>query len=233
MLALIGPNGSGKTTLLRVLSGLVRVRSGALQVCGMNPSQADRRKFARQVAVVGPAASLGFPFTVLEVVLMGRAPHLEGFRLESDADLHAARTAMEMTGTRSLAERSFDTLSSGEKQRVAMARALAQQPNLLLLDEPAAFLDIKQQVTLCDRLRELNRTERLTVVAVLHDLNLAALYFERIAMMKDGRLFAVGATADVMSYANLRAVFDTDVYVDLNELTGKLNFLPLPGSRAT
>ncbi len=231
MLAIVGPNGSGKTTLLRLLSGLLHPRSGSLRVCGMDPSRVDRRAFARQVAVVGPAATLGFPYTVLEVVLMGRSPHLEGFRLESRQDLEAAGFAMEMTETASLAERVFDTLSSGEKQRVAMARAIAQQPRLLLLDEPAAFLDIKQQAALCDRLRELSTRESLTIVSVLHDLNLAALYFERVAMLKNGRIFALGSSAEVMTYANVRTVFETDVYVDLNDLTGKLNILPLPRSR--
>jgi iron complex transport system ATP-binding protein len=127
-----------------------------------------------------------------------------------------------------LAGRVFDSLSSGERQRASVARALAQQPELVLLDEPAAFLDIKHQVELYDVLLSRSRTTGMTVVSVLHDLNLAALYFDEVAMIGGGRIFVQGAPDDVITYANVRAVFDTDVYVDRNHLTGHLNVLPLP-----
>ncbi len=227
-LALLGPNGSGKTTLLRLAGGELRADCGVVEVCGLDPSVADRRLLARSVAVVGPQSMIGFSYSVEEVVLMGRAPHVEGFRLESQADLDAAAKAIAAMDVAYLSERDFDTLSSGEKQRVAVARALAQEPELILLDEPAAFLDIKHQTELYDLLSQLNREQGLTVVSVLHDLNLASLYFERVAMLKDGRVFAQGEPGAVISYANIREVFDTDVYVDLNTVTGKLNVLPLP-----
>jgi len=161
---------------------------------------------------------------------MGRAPHVDGFQLESHDDLEAGRRAMEATGVADLADRIFDTLSSGERQRVAVARALAQQPELMLLDEPGAFLDIKHQTALYELLLDLNENEGLTVISVLHDLNLASLYFERVAMVDRGSLHAVGAPAEVITYQAIRQVFDTDVYVDLNDLTGSLNVLPLPTS---
>lgn len=233
MLAVIGPNGSGKTTLLRLLAGLLAPGSGSVEVGGLEASRAARRDFARRVAVVGTQSLLGFPYSVLEVVLMGRAPHVEGFRLESDADLAAAEHAMAATHVLPLAERTFDTLSSGERQRVAVARALAQEPEIMLLDEPAAFLDIKQQTALYDLLADLNRRRRMTVVSVLHDLNLASLYFSQVALLDAGRLHGVGTPEEVITYANIRRVFDTDVYVDLNDLTGKLNVLPLPNSRSS
>ncbi len=132
--------------------------------------------------------------------------------------------------TAHLAGRVFDSLSSGEKQRVAVARALAQEPEVLLLDEPGAFLDIRHQVDLYDLLSEKARAEHLTVVSVLHDLNLAALYFDTVAMVAGGTIYAQGPADDVVTYANVRAVFETDVYVDRNDLTGKLNVLPLPAS---
>jgi len=231
MVAVVGPNGSGKTTLLRLLSGSIMPQRGIIRVCGQEPARAGRASLARKVAVVGPQSQLGFPYTVVEVVLMGRAPHLEGFRLESEKDLAAARAAMEATNVLSLAERPFDTLSSGERQRVSIARALAQEPQLLLLDEPAAFLDIKQASALYELLEDRNRDTGLTVVSVLHDLNLASHYFDEVAMFAGGRLRAIGCPEDVMTYAAIREVFDTDVYVDLNDLTGKLNILPLPRSR--
>jgi len=232
MLAVIGPNGSGKTTLLRLMAGTLRPTSGAVQVCGFDPARSQRRLFARRVAVVTPQAPVGFPYSVLEVVLMGRAPHVEGFRLETSRDLDAAERAMEATHVLDLASRAFDTLSSGERQRVAVARALAQEPELLLLDEPAAFLDIKQQTALYDVLQVLHERDNLTVVSVLHDLNLASLYFDRVAMVKTGAVYAVGTPQDVITYAAIRDVFETDVYVDLNDLTGTLNVLPLPTRRS-
>jgi iron complex transport system ATP-binding protein len=231
MTAIIGPNGSGKTTLLRILAGLVAPAEGRVLVCGHAPGAVVRREFARRVAVVGTQSMLGFPYTVLEVVLMGRAPHIEGFRLESDADLACASAAMEATGVWELSERIFDTLSSGERQRVAMARALAQEPELMLLDEPSAFLDIKQQTVLYDLLADLNEQRQMTVVSVLHDLNLASLYFDQVVLLNKGRIHATGAPAEVITYASVREVYETDVYVDINDLTGKLNVLPLPRSR--
>jgi len=232
MTAVVGPNGSGKTTLLRLMSGQLAPRSGSVRVAGVDPSRCDRRRFAREVAVVGNQPLLGFPYSAIEVVLMGRAPHIEGFRLESAHDLEAARAAMCAAGVETLAERSFDSLSSGERQRVCVARALAQEPRLLLLDEPAAHLDIKQQVLLYELLAELCRQRRMTIVSVLHDLNLAALYFDAVCLLRGGSIRACGAPADVLTYAAIREVFDTDVYVDRNTLTGKLNVLPLPTKRA-
>jgi len=231
-LALVGPNGSGKTTLLRLATGELTAARGRIEVCGLDPARAPRRDLARRVAVVAAHASVGFGYTVEEVVLMGRAPWLEAYRLESEEDLEIAGDAMEAMDVVHLAHRVFDSLSSGERQRAAVARALAQQPELVLLDEPGAFLDIKHQVELYDVLLERNRATGLTIVSVLHDLNLAALYFEHVAMLHAGSIFAQGAPDDVITYANVREVFETDVYVDRNHLTGHLNVLPLPRDHA-
>lgn len=227
-LALVGPNGSGKTTLLRLAAGELAPEAGRIEVCGLDPARAPRRDFARRVAVVAAHASVGFGYTVEEVVLMGRAPWLDGYGLESGEDVEIARDAMDAMDVGHLAHRVFDSLSSGERQRAAVARALAQQPELVLLDEPGAFLDIKHQVELYDVLIERSRATGLTVVSVLHDLNLAALYFAQVAMLQRGRVFAQGAPDDVITYANVKTVFETDVYVDRNHLTGHLNVLPLP-----
>lgn len=227
-LALVGPNGAGKTTLLRLMAGQVAPLAGRVTVAGLEPATANRRDLARKVAVVSAQALVGFPYTVEEVILMGRSPHVDGFRLENDRDLAVARAAMEAMDAAHLAARVFDSLSSGEKQRVAVARALAQEPEVLLLDEPGAFLDIRHQVDLYDLLSDKARAEQLTVVSVLHDLNLAALYFDRVAMVAGGTIYAQGDADEVITYANVRAVFETDVYVDRNHLTGKLNVLPLP-----
>jgi iron complex transport system ATP-binding protein len=228
MVAIVGPNGAGKSTLLRIISGLLVPTAGTVRCLGAASGEVGRRELARRLAFVGPQPQVGFPFTVLEVVLMGRAPHVEGFRLESPTDLEAAERAMQATGITGLASRRFDELSSGERQRVCVARALAQEPELLLLDEPGAFLDIRQTTSIYGILRRLNRADRTTIVAVLHDLNLVSLYFDRVVMLKEGRIVAVGAPAEVLTYANVREVFETDVYVDVNTVTGTLNILPLP-----
>jgi iron complex transport system ATP-binding protein len=228
MVAIVGPNGAGKSTLLRLMSGFLSPARGVAQCCGTDPRRLRRREFAQRVAFVGLQTQIGFPYTVLEVVLMGRAPHVEGFRLESAEDLAAAERAMAATSTEPLAARQFDTLSSGERQRVCIARALAQEPELLLLDEPGAFLDIRQTTAVYGILRRLHRERGTTVVAVLHDLNLVSLYFDRVVMVKGGKVHAVGRPAEVLTYQNVREVFETDVYVDINTVTGTLNILPLP-----
>jgi len=228
LVAVIGPNGAGKSTLLRLMSGFLQPKTGRSLCCGADPRHVRRSDFARRVAFVSAQATLGFPYSVLEVVLMGRAPHIAGFRLESPADLEAAETAMRATGTTELASRQFDHLSSGERQRVCIARALAQEPELLLLDEPGAFLDIRQATVVYGILRRLNRGRGTTIVAVLHDLNLVSLYFDRVVMLKEGAVRATGKPSEVLTYANVRDVFETDVYVDRNTVTGTLNILPLP-----
>ena len=228
MVAVVGPNGAGKSTLLRLMSGFLPPKNGRSLCCGLDPRSVRRQVFARRVAFVAAQTSLGFPYSVLEVVLMGRAPHVAGFKLESAADLDAAAAAMRATSTTELADRQFDHLSSGERQRVCIARALAQEPELLLLDEPGAFLDIRQTTAVYGILRRLNRGRGTTVVAVLHDLNLVSLYFDRVVMLKSGSVLAHGPPSEVLTYANVREVFETDVYVDRNTVTGTLNILPLP-----
>jgi iron complex transport system ATP-binding protein len=230
-LAVVGPNGAGKTTLLRLLTGTLVPSAGRVRILGFDPATTERAIMARRIAVVAAQVVVDFPFSVEEVVLMGRAPHAVGFGLESDADLEAAHAAMAAMEVEHLSDRLFESLSSGEKQRAAVARALAQSPEVLLLDEPGAFLDIKHQVALYDLLSQKVEQEGVTVVSVLHDLNLAALFFDRVAMVAQGTVYAEGPADEVISYANVRAVFDTDVYVDRNDLTGKLNVLPLPPSR--
>ena len=171
--------------------------------------------------------ALDFPFSVLEVVLMGRAPHIGGFGFEGDRDLEAAERAMAQTGVADLAGRFFHELSGGEKQRVVIARALAQEPEILLLDEPTTFLDIRHVVEIFELLTRLSTERSLTLVIVLHDLNLAALYLTRLAFLKAGRVVACGTPDAVLDYRTIREVYETDVYVHRNDLTGKLNVLPL------
>jgi iron complex transport system ATP-binding protein len=226
MLGVIGPNGSGKSTLLRLLSGVLRPEAGAICVHGRPLAEYSPQARARAIAVVPQETAVEFPFSVMEVVLMGRSPHLGGFAFEGDRDLEVARTAMARTGVLEFAGRSIHELSGGERQRVIVARALAQEAPILLLDEPGAFLDIRHEVEIYDLLQDLQR-EGKSILTVLHDLNLAALYCDRVALLKAGRLVRLGPPSEVITYATVRDVYETEVYVDVNDITGAVNVLPL------
>ncbi len=217
MLAIAGPNGSGKSTLLGLLSGVRRPSAGVVRLAGRDLGAWDRRAVARTVAVVPQESALSFPYRVGEMVLIGRAPFLRGLGLEGAHDVEVAEDAMRRTGILALADRPLAELSGGERQRVIVARALAQEPRLLLLDEPTTFLDLRHAIEILDLLAELNRRERLTVVAVLHDLTIAAMYFRRIVFLREGRLAREGPPAEVITEPTLRAIFDADVHVRIDE----------------
>jgi iron complex transport system ATP-binding protein len=227
IVGVIGPNGSGKSTLLRIISGVLPGYSGSVRVAGDEVSSIPRRRLARLVAVVPQESPPSLPFTVLETVLMGRHPHLSGIAFETAEDLAIGRAALERAGATTLAMRNIRELSSGERQRVLFARALAQQPKALLLDEPTSFLDIRYQVELYDMVRVLVDEQGTTVLTALHDLNLAAEYCDRLYLLRGGSIHTSGPTVDVLTYQNLTEAFETDVYVDTNDITGKLVVIPL------
>ncbi len=226
VVGLLGPNGSGKSTLVRLISGVVPADAGSIRLGGEDLATMPRGAVARRLAVVPQEPRFDLPFTVLETVLLGRHPHLAGVAFESERDLELARAALARCGAEELAERAIDELSAGERQRVVFARALAQDAPVLLLDEPASFLDLRFQVELFDRVRDL-AAEGRAVLAVLHDLNLAAEYCDRVALIARGRLQAVGPTAATLTYSNLTRAYGTEVYVDVNDLTGGLVVTPL------
>jgi cobalamin transport system ATP-binding protein len=223
---IIGPNGSGKSTLLKLMTGYLRPWQGRIAVEGGAIERLSRAALGQLIAVVPQDTTVMLPFTVMEMVLLGRTPHGPGFGFEDANDLAAARRAMERTDTLGLAARRVTELSGGERQRVVLARALAQEPRILLLDEPAAFLDIRHEVEMYDLLRDLQRAG-MTVVSVLHDLNIAALYCDRLVLLADGRVARAGTPAEVITYPMLTEVYGTEVYVALNDVTGALNVLPL------
>ena len=213
MMAIAGPNGSGKSTLLSLLSGIRHPSRGSVRLAGRDLGAHGRRELARRIAVVPQETAALFPYTVSETVLMGRTPHLHGLGLEGAHDVAVAARAMERTGVLELAARPIAELSGGERQRVIVARALAQEPQLLLLDEPITFLDLRHAIEILELIANLNRSEGLSVVAVLHDLTLAAMYFPRIAFLRAGRLAADGPPRAVITAATVRAVFDAEVEV--------------------
>ncbi|MBY0275342.1 heme ABC transporter ATP-binding protein [Candidatus Binatia bacterium] len=227
VLGVIGPNGSGKSTLIRVLAGVRAPSSGTVQLDGRDLHALPRRERARRIALVPQETHLSFPIRVRDLVLLGRAPHTGRFGLERADDLRAAHEAMARAAVLELADRPVDELSGGERQRVVLARALAQDPEILLLDEPTSFLDLKHAVLLLDLVRELCRARGLAVAVVLHDLNLAAMYCDRLLLLDRGRVHAVGTPDEVLTYRDLCAVYGTELYVALNDVTGRLVVLPL------
>jgi iron complex transport system ATP-binding protein len=229
-LGVLGPNGAGKSTVVRLLLGLLAPTGGRVLVDGEDVHRLPVRKLARRVAAVTQEEALEFPFTALEVVLLGRAAHLGPLGFEGPADVDAAHAAMAATGVTDLAARPFHALSGGERKRVLLARALAQDTPLLVLDEPAAALDIHHQIALFDLLAARHRAG-LTVVVVVHDLNLAAAYCSRLLLLRPRGPATLGSVEEVLTWRRVRETFGVDVYVGVNELTGDRFLIPMSEGR--
>ena len=219
IIGVIGPNSSGKTTLIRLLTRVLEPASGEIRLEGAPLRRLSRTDLARRVAVVPQGILPEFPFTVGELVLMGRYPHDPGRYFESPRDRSVARDAMEATGLVELADTPLQYLSGGERQRAAIARAIAQEPRLLVLDEPTAHLDLRYQVEAAALLSRLNRERGTTVLLVSHDLNLAAEVCDRLLLLNGGRVAAIGAPETVLDETLLASVFGCAVVVDKNETT--------------
>ena len=217
MVGVIGPNSSGKTTLIRLVARVLEPATGEIRLDGVPVRRFARTDLARRVAVVPQSAPAECPFNVGELVLMGRYPHGPGRYFESRHDRAAARAAMEATGVLELADLPFDHLSGGERQRAFIARALAQEPRLLVLDEPTAHLDLRYQVEVASLLRRLNRERGIAILLVSHDLNLAGEVCDRLVLLADGRVAATGPPEVVLEESLLSSVFGCDVVVDKGE----------------
>ena len=214
LVSIVGPNGAGKSTLLGILSGLRHGYSGSCRYEGTELAQWNRRSLARRLSFMPQSLRLEFPFTAEQVVYMGRTPFCAGL-FESPEDRDAVERALDLTDSGPFRNRDFRSLSGGEKQRVILARALAQQPLLLLLDEPTLHLDIGAQVDLLEGLRRLAAQNRYTVVVVTHELNLAAEYADRIALLQKGKCLRVGPPAGVYQRDLLEQVFQTPLTVEM------------------
>lgn len=212
-LAILGPNGAGKSTLLRLLAGTLSPDAGQILLDGIDLASMRGADRARRLAFVPQETRVAFDFTVLEIVLMGRSPRLGLLGIEGAKDLEVARRALAFTGAEALADRPISQLSSGERQRVLLARALAQEPDTILLDEPTAFLDLGHQVRIHRLLAGLHRERGTTVVFVSHDLNLAARYTDRIILLAGGRILQDGPPAQVLSPDALRAAYGVEVRI--------------------
>ena len=226
-LGILGPNGSGKTTLLKLILKQLASFGGEILINNKNINKYSSIELARTVAVVPQESPILFNFNALEIVLMGRAPYLSRFGFEQKVDLDIAKQWMIQTNTWQFRDRNINELSGGEKQRVIVARALTQEPSLLLLDEPTSFLDIKHQMDIYNLVAKLNSEKKLTVITVLHDINLASLFCDKICLLKSGEIKHLGSTKNTITYNNIKNIFDTDVYVGINDLTGNPYYTPI------
>jgi iron complex transport system ATP-binding protein len=211
--ALVGPNGAGKSTLLKIMAGLIQGYKGSVEFRGKALPQWTPRELAKRIAFVPQETHVVFPFTAGEIVMMGRLPHRSRTIFDSPRDVDRSREALELTDTADLASKSFNQLSGGERQRVVLASALAQDPEVLLLDEPTVFLDLKHQMQFYDILERLNGERGLTIVSVTHDVNLAARYARRMIAMRSGIFVADGSPAEVLTPQHLYEIFEINAAV--------------------
>ncbi|HKY20583.1 MAG TPA: ABC transporter ATP-binding protein [Vicinamibacterales bacterium] len=227
LVGILGPNGSGKTTLLRILAGLLNPASGRVTLDGGDLRTISRAATARRMAMVPQETQLAFEYSVIELAMMGRYPHLGAFEIEGPDDLAIARDSLRATGTGHLETRMFNTLSGGEKQRVVIAGALAQHPEILLLDEPTASLDLAYQLEIRSILHKLNSERGLTIVVSTHDLNFAAGLCRDLILLDRGRVLAAGPTPSMLEPSLIRKLYGVDVDIATNPRTGHLTIVPV------
>lgn len=223
IVSIIGPNGSGKSTLLRCLARVLQPQQGVVFLNGREIPAIEARQWARQVGYLPQAGGTAFPITVLEAVLMGRKPHIRWGVMARD--LEAVERAMRYTGVEEMARRPLGELSGGERQKVLLARALAQEPEVLLLDEPTTSLDILHQLEILELLRQLAVEQGKAVVMVMHELNLAARFSDKLILLKEGSIFATGRPEEVLSAANIKAVYGVEAAISKGRFG--LEVLPL------
>ncbi len=226
-IGIIGPNGSGKTTLLKILHRLLSPQKGQILIDHKPLQKMSRTEIAKKIAVVAQENYPLFPFRVEEIVLMGRSPYLGHLLFEGKKDFEIAQRAMEWTEILPLRERYLDELSGGERKRVFIARALAQEPEVILLDEPTANLDIHHQLDFLNLILHLNREKRLTIILATHDLNLASEFCDDLILLQKGRIYSLGPPEKVITQENIEKVYGCKVWVDQNPFTHspRVNFL--------
>jgi len=226
--AILGPNGAGKSTLVLALSGVIPLKGGRIEILGTAIDRLSLKERARRIAVLTQDADMRFPFSCREVVAMARYPHRKRWRMEAADDVEAVERAMQLTDTQVIADRLIGEVSGGERQRALMAKSFAQQAPILILDEAVSGMDVHRKLQLFGVLDRLNRDENLTVLAVLHDINLAALFCHRLIFLKDGSIVADGQTDDALTPHILEEVYQTRVVVQEIGCPGKKQVIFLP-----
>ena len=224
IISIIGPNGSGKSTILKCISGYIRPHQGEVIVQNRNINDYSAKEIAKEMSLIQQHFALDYDFTVMQVVLMGRNPHIKRLQSESEADYDIANDALKKAGIYHLKSRSITSLSGGEWQRMILARALCQQSDIMLLDEPITGLDIKHKVNLMSVITKLSKGNKISAVFVLHDLNLANHYSDRIILLKQGRVYKSGVPNEIMTKENLESVYETPI--DIIEYNNKKIITP-------
>lgn len=225
---IIGPNGSGKTTLMKIISGITKLQQGDVNLLDQSLQRYTQRSLAKKIAYVPQMLPPDFPFTVEELVLMGRSPHQGPLGMEQEKDFKIAKKAMTFTGVDQLYQRKFSQLSGGEQQRAFIARAICQEPRIILLDEPTASLDLAHQVRIMDLMERLKIEKAITVVMVSHDVNLAAMYADRLLLLKAGRIVSLGRPKEVLNYKTLEEAYGCTILVDKSPIGEyqRINLVP-------
>lgn len=231
IIGIIGPNGAGKSTLLKCINFSLKPKGGAILIDNKNLFQLDRKEIARNIGVVPQNLGINFPFTAFDIVLMGRTPYLGQIDRESLDDIRIAKEAMKITNTEHLAERSIDEISGGERQRVIIARALAQQPKILLLDEPTLHLDINHQLDILELAKELARNTKMIVILVSHDLNLSSRYSDKLILLQSGKIFAIGKPEEVITKENMMDIYRIEIEMNYNTEIKPFTIVPLRNIR--
>jgi len=226
-LGIIGPNGSGKTTLFRAITRTLGIWEGSVSFNGRDINEFSFYELAREVAVMPQILDMTFPYSVEEFVLMGRFPHVGRFGRLKEYDVELKESVLSLCDISHFRKRRVNELSGGERQMAVLAQALVQEPKLLLLDEPTSHLDIGHQIEILDLVKCLNRKNGLTVIAVLHDLNLAGEYCENVMLMNDGAVYKSGLPEDVLTYQNIEDVYKTVVVVEKNPVSKKPYVFPV------
>lgn len=218
-ISILGPNGSGKSTLLKIVANILKPSSGSRKLIGRDYSAIERNEFAKYVAFVPQNSGTNFPYSVYEIVMMGRSPYLNFLGIEREVDRKLVLDTLDLLEIRHLQNQGINGISGGEAQRALIARAIVQKPKLLLLDEPNTHLDIKHQLSISNLLKELNKKSDLTIVAISHDINLSKHYSNRVILMKDGEILFDSIPEEILTEANIKNVFDVNARIILDKNT--------------
>ena len=225
---IIGPNGSGKTTLMKIAAGIIKEQKGRLNILGEKIDSYTKKNLAKKIAFVPQIIPMDSPFTVSEVVLMGRAPHSGFLGFSRQKDVKIAMQALSFAGVEHLAHRRINQLSGGESQRVFIAKAICQEPEIILLDEPTASLDLAHQIKTMDLMEKLKKEKKMTVVMISHDINLAAMYGTCILLLKNGKIISLGSPEDVLTFETLEKAYGCKLLVDKSPVGLFTRITPVP-----
>ena len=225
--SIIGPNGSGKSTLLKLINNLYKPKEGSIFIYGKEVSSYKARDLAKKVALVPQDTNIEYEFPVEDIVLMGRHPYIGRFKKENDDDYRVANEALRLTNTFYLKGRDINKISGGERQRVLIAKAIAQKSDIILLDEPTSHLDINYQMEILKVLKRLNKEKKSTIILVIHDINLASRYSDKIVLLNKGKVLGMGKPSEVINNENIEKAYKLKVVVEKNLITDSINITPL------